>query len=40
MTTETQGGVRTRIAGGVGESIRRPDGVPKVRGAFAYGSDL
>ncbi|MGZ8571914.1 MAG: molybdopterin cofactor-binding domain-containing protein, partial [Actinomycetota bacterium] len=40
MTTGTPGGVRTRIAGGVGESIRRPDGVPKVRGAFAYGSDL
>ncbi|HEY8019043.1 MAG TPA: molybdopterin cofactor-binding domain-containing protein, partial [Actinomycetota bacterium] len=34
------GGVRTRIPGGVGESVRRPDGVPKVTGAFAYGSDL
>ena len=26
--------------GGVGESARRVDGVPKVKGAFAYGSDL
>ncbi|MGZ8623660.1 MAG: xanthine dehydrogenase subunit D [Actinomycetota bacterium] len=34
------GGVRTRVPGGVGESVRRPDGVPKVMGAFAYGSDL
>jgi len=34
------GGLRTRLPGGVGESVRRPDGVPKVRGAFAYGSDL
>ena len=34
------GGLRTRVPGGVGESVRRPDGVPKVRGAFAYGSDL
>jgi CO/xanthine dehydrogenase Mo-binding subunit len=25
---------------GVGESVRRIDGVPKVRGAFAFGSDL
>ena len=24
----------------VGESVRRPDGVPKVRGTFAYSSDL
>jgi xanthine dehydrogenase D subunit len=34
------GGLRTRTRGGVGESVRRPDGVPKVTGAFAYGSDL
>ena len=34
------GGVRTRVPGGVGESVRRPDGVPKVTGEFAYGSDL
>ena len=26
--------------GGVGETVRRVDGVPKVTGAFAYGSDL
>ncbi|HET6712529.1 MAG TPA: xanthine dehydrogenase subunit D [Actinomycetota bacterium] len=32
--------VRTRMRGGVGESARRPDGIPKVKGAFAYGSDL
>ena len=25
---------------GVGESVRRPDGIPKVTGAFAYASDL
>ena len=30
----------TRIRGGVGESVRRPDGIPKVRGEFAYSSDL
>jgi len=29
-----------RPRGGIGESISRPDGEPKVRGAFAYGSDL
>jgi xanthine dehydrogenase D subunit len=33
-------GVRERTRGGVGESVRRVDGVPKVQGAFAYGSDL
>jgi xanthine dehydrogenase D subunit len=32
--------LRTRVPGGVGTSARRPDGVPKVTGAFAYGSDL
>ena len=31
---------RVRVPGGVGESVQRPDGVPKVTGAFAYGSDL
>src|SRR5689334_2262971 len=25
---------------GVGESVRRPDGIPKVKGEFAYSSDL
>ena len=29
-----------RVRGGVGESVRRVDGVPKVKGEFAYGSDL
>ena len=32
--------VRERVRGGVGASARRVDGVPKVKGAFAYGSDL
>jgi len=31
---------RVRVRGGVGESIERPDGVPKVKGEFLYGSDL
>src|SRR5215203_7100366 len=26
--------------GGIGESVRRPDGIPKVRGEFDYSSDL
>ncbi|HEX6209018.1 MAG TPA: molybdopterin cofactor-binding domain-containing protein, partial [Actinomycetota bacterium] len=29
-----------RLVRGVGESVRRVDGVPKVRGAFEFGSDL
>jgi xanthine dehydrogenase D subunit len=29
-----------RTRRGVGDSVRRIDGVPKVKGAFAYGSDL
>ncbi|MFB3738502.1 MAG: xanthine dehydrogenase subunit D [Candidatus Velamenicoccus archaeovorus] len=32
--------VGERILGGVGRSARRVDGVPKVKGTFAYGSDL
>ena len=32
--------VAERTPGGVGESVTRPDGVPKVRGQFAYSSDL
>ena len=28
------------IAGGIGQSIRRPDGIPKLRGEFDYSSDL
>jgi xanthine dehydrogenase D subunit len=31
---------RGRAGRGIGESVRRIDGVPKVKGAFAYGSDL
>jgi xanthine dehydrogenase D subunit len=31
---------RERTRAGVGENVRRVDGVPKVTGAFAYGSDL
>jgi xanthine dehydrogenase D subunit len=29
-----------RVRGGVGEDVKRVDGIPKVTGAFAYGSDL
>ena len=29
-----------RVTGGIGTNVRRPDGEPKVRGAFAYASDL
>jgi len=32
--------VHVRVRGGVGESIRRVDGLPKVRGEFEYASDL
>ena len=38
MTADTT--IVGRPQGGIGESISRPDGEPKVRGAFAYGSDL
>ena len=31
---------RPRVRGTVGESVVRPDGAPKVTGAFAYASDL
>ena len=31
---------RERVEGGVGESVARPDGVPKLTGNFAYVSDL
>jgi CO/xanthine dehydrogenase Mo-binding subunit len=31
---------RVRVRGGVGESVERPDGAPKVKGEFLYGSDL
>ena len=43
MSTRTPappGDVTERAPGGVGESVRRPDGVPKVQGRFAYSSDL
>ena len=30
----------TTVREGVGESVRRPDGIPKVKGDFAYASDL
>lgn len=31
---------RARVRGVVGESAARPDGVPKVKGEFLFGSDL
>ncbi|GAB3563895.1 xanthine dehydrogenase subunit D [Amycolatopsis endophytica] len=37
MTTSVE---RTTTAGGIGASPRRPDGIVKVRGEFAYSSDL
>src|SRR3954469_12736763 len=30
----------TTVRHGIGESVRRPDGIPKVTGEFAYASDL
>jgi xanthine dehydrogenase D subunit len=36
MSTTTH----TRVRGGIGESVVRPDGIPKVQGGFAYASDL
>jgi xanthine dehydrogenase D subunit len=30
----------TQIRGGIGQSVARPDGIPKVQGDFAYASDL
>ena len=36
MTSDTG----RRVRGGVGESVRRPDALPKVIGNFAYASDL
>lgn len=32
--------IRAKVAGGVGESVRRTDGTPKLTGNFAYASDL
>jgi len=30
----------TRVRGGIGQSVIRPDGIPKVQGDFAFASDL
>ena len=30
----------TEVGNGVGVSVRRPDGIPKVKGEFAYSSDM
>jgi hypothetical protein len=38
--TTAPGIAPARTRGGVGETIVRPDGVPKVKGQFAYSSDL
>ncbi|MBI2247648.1 MAG: molybdopterin-dependent oxidoreductase, partial [Armatimonadetes bacterium] len=32
--------IAERVRSGIGESVRRVDGVPKVKGQFLYGSDL
>jgi len=40
MTAPTEAPVRPTSTRGIGESVRRVDGVPKVKGSFAYGSDL
>jgi CO/xanthine dehydrogenase Mo-binding subunit len=39
-TGPAQSSVEIRPKGGVGESVRRVDGVPKVKGEFEYASDL
>jgi xanthine dehydrogenase D subunit len=31
---------QVRVSGGIGTNVRRPDGIPKVKGEFAYSSDL
>ena len=36
----TSAGTRVGVRGGIGESVRRVDGVPKVKGEFLYASDL
>ena len=39
--TTDRTGVAPRTGGpGIGESVPRPDGVPKVTGSFAFSSDL
>lgn len=40
MTFSEQTKERRGVAGGVGESPLRPDGIPKLRGEFAYAQDL
>jgi xanthine dehydrogenase D subunit len=40
MTTAVQRGLTEPVTGGVGEPARRPDGTVKVRGEFAFSSDL
>ena len=39
MTVDTAP-ARSKVAGGIGESVIRPDGIPKLTGAFEYSSDL
>ena len=38
-STTTETGTKLQV-GHIGEPVRRPDGPPKVQGAFAYASDL
>ncbi|HEY0772763.1 MAG TPA: molybdopterin cofactor-binding domain-containing protein, partial [Nocardioidaceae bacterium] len=38
--TDRRGSTSTGVSGGVGENARRPDGTLKVKGEFAYSSDL
>ncbi len=40
LRRESPAEARQAAGGGVGESVRRIDGVPKVKGAFQFGSDL
>lgn len=40
QTTPTRERPAVSTPGGIGESVRRPDGVPKVTGEFTYSSDL
>ena len=40
MTVTATPRSETKVPGGVGESPARPDGTLKVRGEFAYSSDL
>jgi CO/xanthine dehydrogenase Mo-binding subunit len=40
MTVSTSGSTSVAVGGGVGTNAQRPDGALKVRGEFAYASDL